>query len=171
MIQHAGNSVKAFGKDQTNSVTYCFNQQGFRGPNFDFQPDYAFFGCSLVFGIGIEQQETFAYQFENSQNYGLAGNYTNDDTMTIIEKFLHSDLYKPRVKMAVVWKSQNIDDLNDFYNKIQDQEIFHFFCGNPLKQKNCHAMPPNLDLDVSNTHPGVASHRYLWKILQSLFRL
>lgn len=171
MIELAGKCVDTFGKDKTKQVNYTFNQQGFRGPEFDFQPSYAFFGCSLVFGIGVHQQNTFAYRFLNSQNYGLAGNYTDKDTAIIMEKFLNSAWYNSQVKIAVVWKYNEKDVVDNFYNQIKTQPILHFFCKTPPKEKNCYAMPADLDLDISNTHPGPRTHEHLWKILTSLFRL
>jgi hypothetical protein len=170
MWQNAGICVNSFGKDQSNSISYNFNAQGFRGPNFDYQPNHAFFGCSLVFGIGVAQQDTFVYLFEKSQNYGLAGAYSNDDIRLVLEKFLCSDLYKPTVKIAVVWRDPPDQVLKEFYNQIQDLKILHFFCNQPLDGPLCFAMPKNLDYDISGTHPGPITHRYLCKILQNLFR-
>ena len=60
MIQHKGQTINQFGLDQTGTINYQFNQQGFRAPiDFDFIPNYAFFGCSLVFGIGVSREYTF----------------------------------------------------------------------------------------------------------------
>ena len=51
MIKNQGQIIESFGKDCTGQINYQFNQQGFRGIlDFDFMPEYAFFGCSLVFG-------------------------------------------------------------------------------------------------------------------------
>lgn len=171
MLVHASNTVSKFGKDQTGKVNYSFNCHGFRGPDFDFIPKYAFFGCSLVFGVGVDQSQTFPYLFENSQNYGLAGNYTDHDTMIVIEKFLLSDLYSPGTKMVIVWRSQDQDILKNFYQRLNGHNFLHFFCGQPLNNNDCYATPPNIDYDVSETHYGPASHRRLCKTLQNLFRL
>jgi hypothetical protein len=171
MIDYQNQIVNSFGKDQTGQINYQFNQQGFRGStNFNFIPDYAFFGCSLVFGIGVPEQLTFPYLFNHAHNYGLAGSYDNHDIMLLLENFLNSELYAPQTKIAVVWHSRDADCLDDFYSKLKQYLIIHFFCGQCLPYVNCYSTPANLDYDVSNTHYGVNSHRVLWKTLNCLFQ-
>jgi len=171
MIQQRGQTLSTFGKDSTGKISYQINDQGFRGAkNFDVAPDYAFFGCSLVFGIGVPEKQTFPYLFENSQNYGLAGQYNNHDVMQVLEKFLQSDLYNNKTHVAVVWHARDSDCLEDFYFKLKSYNIIHFFCGKPLNYQNCYPAPPNQDFDVSGTHYGINSHRILWKTLCALFR-
>lgn len=171
MFRHRGKVLRAFGKDQTNQITYKFNQQGFRDDkDFDFVPNYAFFGCSLVFGIGVAQENTFTYLFENSQNYGLAGQYDNHDVMTTVENFLNSDIYSSNSKLVVVWHSRDSDDLDKFYDRLSDYNVLHFFCGAPLSRPNCHAFPRELDQDVSGTHPGPNTHKVFSRMLCAIFK-
>jgi hypothetical protein len=171
MIEKKGTCTNHFGKDNTGTVHYQFNQQGFRASkDFDFVPDYAFFGCSLVFGIGVSENLTFPYLFKNSQNYGLAGSYDNSNVMTVLENFLQSSLYRDPVKIAVVWHKRQDEMLSEYYQRLKDFDIIHFFCGPALPYKRCYRTPTNQDFDVSNTHPGIQSHRFIWKTLDSLFR-
>lgn len=171
MIKNQGQIIESFGKDCTGQINYQFNQQGFRGIlDFDFMPEYAFFGCSLVFGIGVTEKETFPYLFDRSQNYGLAGSYNNRDVMTVLETFLKSDLYSNQTKIAVVWHSRDAECLKDFYLKLKSYNIIHFYCGERLPHDNCYVTPVNADYDVSGTHYGRKSHRLLWKTLYYLFQ-
>jgi len=165
-------TLNKFGKDATGQITYTFNQQGFRSLyNFDFVPDYAFFGCSLVFGVGVQMQQTFPYLFQNSQNYGIAGNYNNLDTFILITQFVNSSLYCNTVKIAVVWHLRDVDHLESYYHALKNYNILHFFCGRPLPYERCYSVFPNIDYDVSKTHYGPKSHRTFYKILCALFDL
>lgn len=168
--QH-GKTVDTFGKDNTKTVIYNFNDLGFRSSkNFDFVPDYAFFGCSLVLGIGIDEDKTFASKFENSQNYGICGSYDNSQIFQIIDNFLHSDLYAPYVKMAVVWTERDPELLEDYYQRLLPYNFVHVFCGKPLPYPKCYPMIKNLDWDASQTHMGVKTHQFLYKFLCTAFK-
>jgi hypothetical protein len=171
MSKHQNHVLNSFGKDQTNLVSYQFNQQGFRSNlNFDFIPAHAFFGCSLVFGIGVAQHEIFTSLFTNSQNYGLAGNYDNHDVMSVLERFLSSELYSEQTKIAVVWHSRDHECLEEFYLKLNNyNNIIHFYCGQQLSYNNCYSYPADIDLDVSSTHPGPKSHYVFYKMLCAIF--
>jgi hypothetical protein len=162
-------TLTQFGKDTTGEVTYTFNQQGFRSDqDFNFVPDYAFFGCSLVFGIGVPVEQTFAKLFANSQNYGLAGNYNNHDVFVTINSYLKSNTYSPSTKLAVFWTDRDADRLDNYYHLLKDHNIKHFFCSTPLPYDNCYPVPANLDFDVSGTHMGPKTHKFIWKILCQL---
>jgi len=168
--EQRGKTLCRYGKDQTGKITYRFNNQGFRANrDFDFIPSYAFFGCSLVFGIGVEQNQTFPFLFNNSHNYGLAGDYDNHDIMMVLEKFLSSGMFSLKTKIAVVWHSRDSECLEQFYNQLRDYNIEHFYCGTPLKYLRCHAFPRQLDQDVSGTHPGPKSHKVFGQMLCAIF--
>jgi hypothetical protein len=170
MRVNQGKILSSFGKDSSGLITYQFNQQGFRGnQDFDSVPAHAFFGCSLVFGIGVDQQHIFSSQFDASHNYGLAGKYDNHDVMQVLENFLASDLYNGNTHMAVVWHSRDSDCLSEFYDRLQNHRITHFYCGTPLDQPRCYAVPPQLDQDVSRSHPGPKTHLMFGKMLCALF--
>jgi len=170
MLEHCGKTLTSFGLDQTKSITYTFNHQGFRS-NTDFKsvPDYAFFGCSLVLGIGVPIGDTFASQFTNSQNYGVAGTYTNADIFENIKNFINSPLYQPTTCMAVFWTDRDPEMLDSYYHELNNISLIHFFCGTPLPYTNCYSMVPNIDYDVSNTHIGPTTHKFIYKILCALF--
>lgn len=170
MIQHSGSMIRSFGKDSTEKIEYRFNQQGFRGEDFDFVPEYAFFGCSLVFGIGVPENQTFAYLFQSSQNYGLAGRYDNHDVMLVLQRFISSDYYTSRTKLAVIWHRRDSKCLESFYNQLCSYDnLTHFFCGDPLPYQRCFPAPREIDQDVSSTHPGPKSHYFFHRVLSSIF--
>lgn len=170
MLQNLGRTVHEFGKDSTGLIQYQFNKQGFRGSkDFDFVPDYAFFGCSLVFGVGVKQDQTFPYLFDHSQNYGLAGDYDNHDIMQSLKAFLFSEIFSTKTKIAVVWHSRDHECLPDFYQQLKDYNITHFYCGSPLEHSRCHAFPQQLDRDVSGTHPGPHTHKIFSRMLCAIF--
>ena len=169
MLQYQGGVSNQFGKDSTGKINYKFNQQGFRSDiDFNFVPDYAFFGCSLVFGIGVTVENVFSSYFISSQNYGLAGTYNNDDVYIILDAFLKSDLYSQHTKIVVVWTNRHTENLDTYYHNLKDYDIKHFFCGEKLPYNNCYAMLKNLDNDVSATHMGPKTHQFFYKFLWSL---
>lgn len=170
MAQHANATIYRFAKDMTGGIPYRFNKQGFRGTDFDFIPRYAFFGASLVFGIGVDESDIFPYLFQKSHNYGLAGDYDNHDTMIILEKFLASSFSTSETQIAVVWHARDAECLDGFYQKLKKHtNVLHLYCGTVLPYTRCYKMPPQLDQDVSQTHMGPKTHRLLYKILCGLF--
>lgn len=171
MFEHRNQTLVRFGLDQTGSVGYNFNSQGFRGSyEFDFMPDHAFFGCSLVFGIGVPEEKTFAYLFDRSHNYGLAGTYNNTEIMRSLQDFIESDLYSPRVKMVVVWHRRNDEKLLEFYDNLRSYtNLLHFFCGQELPHQRCFKCVSNFDLDVSGTHMGAKTHQIFYATISDRF--
>lgn len=169
MLKHSGSTVNQFGLDSTGVVEYQFNQHGFRShKDFNFVPDYAFFGCSLVFGIGVPAEKTFAAMFPQSHNYGLAGSYHNSDVFDIVSKFINSEFYHPGVKLVTVWHSRGAELLASYYQQLANVDMLHFFCGTPLIHGRCYMMIPKHDLDASQTHMGVSTHRIMYKTLCNL---
>ena len=161
-----GTTVREFGRDRTGQISYTFNQQGFRSNReFDFVPDYAFFGCSIVVGIGVPIEKTFASQFENSQNYGVCGNYDNSHILDIILNFSNSACFRPQTKLFVLWTNRDSNNLLDFYRRLEHLNITHMFCGPRLDQDKCYSMITNVDWDVSGTHPGEKTHQILYKMI------
>jgi hypothetical protein len=166
MANNKGNIVDKFGLDQTGTIAYQFNNQGFRDTrDYTFVPDYAFFGCSLVFGIGVDHASTFVSQFPNSHNYGLAGKYSDQDVYETIQNFLKSDLCNPLSKKVVVWKNQSCSNLHHYYQKLKPFNFVHFFCYNPVLESDCFSVPKELDQDVSLTHMGPKTHKFFYQIL------
>ena len=170
MLKYTSNQIYEFGQDRTGQIAYQFNRQGFRSKkDYDFVPRFAFFGCSVVFGIGVPVDQTFAAMYEDSHNYGLAGDYDNADIFLLLEKFSNSLADQDDVKIAVVWHARDSDLLDKYYERLQHLKILHFFCGPPLDRQFCYAMFPNVDHDVSLTHYGPKSHKIFWRLLSNLF--
>ena len=168
MYENKGTTVNKFGLDQSGLVSYQFNQQGFRSDvDYNFAPEQAFFGCSYTFGIGVPLAQVFTSAFPGSHNYGLAGDYNDDDTAQIIEKFTLSDVYHTKLPCVVIWKKKS-----ELAKHWVGQNFWHFFCGDVLPHVNCYKVIPNQDIDVSKTHAGPATHALMSKIIcQCLSRL
>ncbi len=60
------NSICLYGMDQTGSKRYEFNSFGFRGEDYDPDADLTIIivGCSIVFGTGLNYEETLGAQFK-----------------------------------------------------------------------------------------------------------
>lgn len=171
MAALSGQTVKQFGQDRTGLISYTFNRQGFRSSyDFDFKPRYVFFGVSLVFGVGVPEEETFAYLCTDSHNYGLAGKYDNADTMQLMTRFMQSPLYNQQVRIVVVWHLRDTNRLAHFYSSTRHHDrMLHFFCGDPLPQPRCLACPGDVDRDVSGTHAGPKTHRLFFETIHAHF--
>ena len=163
-----GLTVDTFGKDTTGKVLYTFNKQGFRSQiDYVTSPGVAFFGCSLVFGVGVDQDKIATSYFKNSHNYGLAGEYDNQDVYQTVNTFINSSLYD-NTPVVVVWHSRDSENLDQYYHKLTGLDIYHFFCGEKLQHPNCFRMIKNVDQDVSGTHMGPATHRIFYKSVCAL---
>jgi hypothetical protein len=170
MIQYQGQTINSFGLDRTETIDYQFNKQGFRSTvDFDFVPDYAFFGCSLVFGIGVPYKSIFPNMFDQSHNYGIAGNYNNNDIFLIIENYLNSSAYSNSAKKFVCWNNRNIESLDHYSQILSEQGFIQIFCGDKMPYKNCFSAFPDVDFDASGTHMGVKTHLITYKLLCNLF--
>ena len=170
MWSSRGRTLDRYGLDQTGKIQYRFNNQGFRADHtMDFVPDYAFFGCSFVAGIGVPIEQTFASFFPCSHNYGVCGKYLNSSIFEIIRLFANSEMCHEKIKMAVFWTNRDQELLDQYYQELNHLPLLHFFCGTLLPRANCYAMIKNLDWDVSNTHIGPRTHKFLYQTLCALF--
>ena len=156
--QHRGQTVKQWGKDLTGLIEYRFNNSGFRS-NFEYltPPSYAFFGNSIVFGVGIPVSQTLVSQFENSHNYGLSGNYMNHHSVTNLREFVSSRLFDTHVKIVFFWinREEPIEHMIEVVNQIVPG-VLHISSG--TKRPGAINLMPATDSDVSNTHPGPQTH-------------
>lgn len=163
-----GQSTNSWGKDQTGTIVYNFNNQGFRSAtDYTTCPDYAFFGNSCIFGIGVPETEILTSHFSNSHNYGLAGNYTNKQSVENLYQFVSSDLYAPNVKIVFGWTDRNepVDDLiQEINHKVPG--VLHISFGQ--KRKDAINLQPQVDTDVSGTHAGPKTHRMWAKTINLL---
>lgn len=166
-----GQTVYKFGRDCTGHIEYQFNQQGFRSNiNFDTAPQCALFGCSSVFGIGVQNKDIAASLLPDTYNFGLAGNYDNADIHQTIVNYLDSKLYSPQTKLCVVWTDRDQDTLHDLVNDLAAVDLHHFFCGEVVPNKNCFKFVKTLDQDASLTHMGPKTHKFFAKTLWALFK-
>jgi hypothetical protein len=168
--QHRGQKVTQWGKDQTGRIEYQFNNQGFRADqDYTTVPDYAFFGNSIVFGVGIPLHQTLVAQFPNSQNYGISGVYMNHHSVTNLKNFVSSELYRPNTHIIFFW----IDRIEPIEKMIEETNVW---CHNILhissgaKRKGAINLMPNRDQDVSGTHPGPSTHTMWAKTIKLLTR-
>lgn len=173
MQKHAGQTVNCFGIDDSGTTDYRINSQGWRADGTqDFVPDWAFFGTSIVFGIGVDIEQAFASQFANSHNYGFAGEYDNQDIRAFLDTFIHSEFYRPDLRMVVVWRyieayppilKQYVEELNNY-------NILHFFPDHTIQSANCYPVFKNIDTDRSGTHMGPKTHAIMARCINDYFR-
>lgn len=170
MYKLRGQTVDKFGVDCTGQVEYQFNQQGFRSDlNFDTAPKHALFGCSLVFGIGVNSSDTAASLLPNTYNFGLAGRYNNNDIYQTIANYTNSALYCPNTKLCVVWTDRDPQSLPDIVASLGHLNLYHFFCGDIVSGAKRFKFIKQIDHDVSQTHMGPKTHAVFAKILWALF--
>lgn len=170
MYNLRGQTVSQFGLDCTGNIEYCFNQQGFRSNvNFDRVPQCVLFGCSSVFGIGVDYTHTTASLIPDCYNLGLAGKYNNNDIHQTIVSYLDSELYSPKTKLCVVWADRDQDIIQNLVTDLNTVNLYHFFCGDVVPGQSCFKFVKNLDHDVSHTHMGPKTHAAFAKMLWVLF--
>ena len=136
-------------------ITYKLNNQGFRhDQDYNWTPSYAFFGSSALFGIGVKNTDILVSQFDNSQNYGIAGEYLNQDSVTNLENFLNSKIYNDSVKLIFFWVERTAEDIDTLIDYVYtlNTKVLHISQGN--KYTKTINLMPQIDTDASNTHPG-----------------
>lgn len=158
-----GQTVDKWGKDQTGLISYRFNNQGFRSDSdYNWTPDWAFFGSSVIFGVGIPVQHILASRFRNSHNYGLSGAYMNHHSVTNLQNFIASPYYSPNTQIVFFWidrpGEEEIPPLITQVN-LMVPNVLHISQGQ--KYEGAQNLMPHIDSDVSGTHPGPATHK-LW---------
>lgn len=161
-------TLRQWGKDRTGLIEYQFNQQGFRShADYTTVPDYAFFGNSIVFGVGVDLCDTLTAQFDHSQNYGLSGCYMNHHSVTNLQRFVTSSLYSVNTKIVFFWidRDEPIDNQIQQVNQMVNN-ILHISSG--IKRSGTINLMPKIDTDVSGTHPGPATHKMWAKTIQLL---
>ena len=157
-----GTAVDRWGKDQTGTITYNINNQGFRSDtDYTWTPSYAFFGSSAIFGIGVDNKHILVNHFDKAQNYGLAGNYLNCDSIENLKNFVASPLYKD-TQIVFFWIDrpgrEDINELIPQANKLCNS-ILHISQGN--RYPGAINLMPHVDRDASQTHTVVKTHQ-LW---------
>jgi hypothetical protein len=169
--QHRGQTVKTWGLDNTGLIDYRLNSQGFRHRStYDWPAEWAFFGNSIVFGIGVDEPEIMTSYFANSQNYGLAGQYMNFHGVANLKNFLKSSCCTPSTRIVFFWIDREIEDVDSL---IQQVKILAPNCLNissGQRRPNAINLMPHRDRDVSGTHPGPKSHKMWARTIQLLCR-
>ena len=173
MLAYADSTVLTYSYDQTNTVNYQFNKSGFRNHHeCDFIPEYVFFGCSTVFGVGVASDKIFSSYFNNYFNFGLEtddskkfnlpGPYNNLDILSTLIDFNNNLLYTNQTKCAVLWTDRDNEDVDLIIKDCNSISInlVHFKIGlhNSKLSQN---LLPQVDSDASKTHGGIKSHK-LW---------
>lgn len=174
MWHYREQTLDKYSYDRSGQIEYSFNSNGFRDSEFTFDPEYVFFGCSSVFGVGIQAHERFSSYFANSYNLGLETDdstkfdltapYSNTDILETIYSYYEMMREPPGCKMAVVWTDRDhepIDLLIGRCNKEIPYKIYHFKVGKHNSEFAIN-LAAQVDQDVSKTHAGPKTHK-LWR--------
>lgn len=162
MFSNRNNILDKWGKDSTGTISYFFNSQGFRNKiDYDFIPDYAFFGCSSVFGIGVNEDETMVSYFPKSHNYGLAGEYLNIHSVENLRRFVNSLKDKKEIKIIFFWVERDSEDILQMSKEVEKISPGTIQISQGRKYPNLINLMPNVDYDITGTHPGPETHR-IW---------
>jgi hypothetical protein len=167
--QHRGQTVNRWGKDHTSLIEYRFNSQGYRhAQTYDWPADWAFFGNSIVFGVGVEESNILTSYFAHCQNYGLSGHYMNHHSVTNLQNFLKSSCCTAHTRIVFFWierPSENIDALIQQVKHMAPQCLN--VSSGPRRPGTINLMPQQ-DSDVSGTHPGPVTHKMWAKTIKLL---
>jgi hypothetical protein len=169
MFDHRGQTLHAWGKDATGLITYTLNNQGFRS-NYDYKESakYAFFGCSTLFGIGINLEDTLVSQL-NGQNYGIAGEYVNQDSIINLENFLKSKLYD-NTRVVFFWVERPGEDIVELSRYVDSLAPRIIQISQGPRYSGLLNLPPQVDVDVSGTHPGPRTQKIWAKVIKAIFK-
>jgi hypothetical protein len=167
-----GTTVDKWGKDQTGLVQYRFNNSGFRS-DFEYTapPEYALFGASAVFGVGIPLEKTICALLPNCQNYGLGGNYYNHHSVANLKNFIHSPLYRRDTKIVFFWIDRpGVEDIESMITEVNSicPDVLHINLG--AKVPGAITLFSHVDQDVSGTQPGPRTHAKWAKTIELLFK-
>ncbi len=168
---HREQTVTSWGKDNTGLVEYRFNAQGYRHPqNYDWPASWAFFGNSIVFGIGVPQSQILTSHFDRSQNYGLAGQYMNHHSVTNLTNFLQSDCYTSQTRIVFFWIDRDSEDIDNLISQVQQLAPGCLHISSGQKRPSAINLMPAQDSDVSGTHPGPRTHQTWARTIKLLCR-
>lgn len=173
--QHRGQTVYTWGKDQTGLVEYRFNQQGYRhSQNYNWPAQWAFFGNSIVFGVGVPEHQILTSHFEHSQNYGLSGLYMNlymnYHSVTNLANFVKSPCCTPDTKIVFFWIDRDQEDIDSLIAQVQTIVPRCLNISSGQKRIGAINLMPHQDWDVSHTHPGPQTHKMWARTIRLLCR-
>ena len=100
-------------------------------------------------------------QFDLSQNYGLAGEYLNRESVDNLRNFVNSSQFN-NAQIIFFWIDRpGQEDISHLIFEVNS------FCSNVLhisqgvKYPGAINLMPHIDLDVSGSQPGIKTHK-LW---------
>jgi len=169
--QHRGQTVQTWGKDNTGSIEYRFNSQGYRHPQtYNWPATWAFFGNSIVFGIGVPESLILTSYFDHSQNYGLSGHYMNHHSVTNLAHFVKSECFTPQTQIVFFWIDRDNENINQLIQQVKSLAPGCLNISSGQQRPGAINLMPQKDSDVSGTHPGPLTHKMWAKTIQLLNR-
>ena len=169
--QHRGQTVRVWGKDHTGLIEYGFNSQGYRhSQTYDWPAKWAFFGNSIVFGIGVPEHEILTSYFELSQNYGLSGEYMNHHSVTNLKNFLKSECCTSETRIVFFWIDRDSEDIEALIQQVKSMAPECLNISSGKRRPGTVNLMPHQDHDVSGTHPGPRTHKIWAKAIKLLNR-
>ena len=169
--QHRGQIVQTWGKDSTGLIDYRFNLQGYRHSlNYNWPAKWAFFGNSIVFGIGVQESKILTSYFDHSQNYGLSGDYMNHHSVTNLKNFLQSECYTSHTRVVFFWIDRDNEKVDELIQQVKIMVPHCLNISSGKRRPGAINLVPHQDLDVSGTHPGPRTHKIWAKTIKLLNR-
>jgi hypothetical protein len=169
--QNRNQTVRTWGKDQTGLVEYQFNSQGYRNSaNYDWPAQWAFFGNSIVFGVGVPEKQILTSYFEQSQNYGLSGSYMNHHSVTNLANFVKSACCAPNTRIVFFWVDREQEDIASLISQVKTIAPHCLNISSGQQRAGAINLMPHRDWDVSGTHPGPLTHQMWAKTIKLLHR-
>jgi hypothetical protein len=167
--QHREQTVQTWGKDNSGKIEYRFNSQGYRhSQTYDWPAAWAFFGNSIVFGIGVNESQILTSYFDRSQNYGLAGQYMNHHSVTNLANFLQSPCCTTQTRIVFFWIDRPDEDVDNLISQVQLLAPQCLNISSGQKRPGAINLVPAQDQDASGTHPGPRTHKIWAKTIQLL---
>ena len=173
--QHRGQTVNCWGKDHTGLIEYRFNSQGYRhAQTYNWPAEWAFFGNSIVFGVGVPEPDILTSYFDHCQNYGLSGHYMNHHSVTNLTNFLESKCFTPQTRIVFFWIERYSEDVGALIQQVKymSPQCLNIGFGSHGSSHwpGVINLMPNRDSDVSGTHPGPRTHEMWAKTIKLLHR-
>jgi hypothetical protein len=164
----ANSSMDKYGLDQTGKIIYKFDSYGFReGNNYNIDPSIVFFGCSYLTGTGVNINQRFSSYFNNSWNFGLFGEYKEEELLVNYELFKKNYKDYNTRKIVFCWKSKNSFQLKKLITSVDNNKNIYHTVPSNIKLKNYKLLRnlENVDYDISGTHYGPLTHQKFSKLL------
>ena len=166
-----GQTVNRWGQDQTELIEYRFNSQGYRhAQTYDWPAEWAFFGNSIVFGVGVPESGILTSYFDHCQNYGLSGNYMNHHSVTNLSNFVKSECFGPQTQIVFFWIDRDKENINQLIQQVTCLVPKCLNISSGQRRPGATNLMPHKDSDVSGTHPGPRTHEMWAKTIKLLHR-